>query len=445
MRSVLLRLVLASFAAVSAWANGGPVAEGVTSTGDGTLLAKGAKTSVSIEEEDLTIDLQQEFAEVRLRYRMRNAGGAVAQDFFYPVETWEGDVDRYAITADGTALQVTTVDAKGAAAKVAKLKQRDMGEENEKAPAPIQRWRKSVIPFSAGQTREILIRYRSAYAENGSDVSDDVRRDARYFAYRLSPAAAWKNPIGRGKVTVNLRLPEPENVVIEKPSARFHQVSPTQWEWTFRDLRPTQADDLRIVTQPAYVGYGRTLPLGDPREDAGANSAFYRIVGPRAFVEHSNYAAVASSTLKPGKSGQTYGVENLRQRFGAENTWAEGVDGDGIGESLTLTVKDPLPLDALLVRPGFYHSEKKDLWTANNRVATCEITLNDEHTFTAEIPDERFREPYPIPVRGYAKPVKTVRLIIKAVHRGTQFRDTCISYVGLRAKLASVPKIQGAR
>jgi hypothetical protein len=48
-------------------------------------------------------------------------------------------------------------------------------------------------------------------------------------------------------------------------------------------------------------------------------------------------------------------------------------------------------------------------------------------------------------VRDYAKPVNKVKLVIKGVHRGTQFRHTCISLVELRASLAKKPEIQAAR
>jgi hypothetical protein len=71
--------------------------------------------------------------------------------------------------------------------------------------------------------------------------------------------------------------------------------------------------------------------------------------------------------------------------------------------------------------------------------------LNDEHTFTESIPDERFEEPYLIRVRGYTKPVKKVKLVIKAVHRGSDFHDTCISLVQLRAALATKPEVHPAR
>ena len=73
------------------------------------------------------------------------------------------------------------------------------------------------------------------------------------------------------------------------------------------------------------------------------------------------------------------------------------------------------------------------------------MILNDEHTFTASIPDEEFGAAYPVPVRGYSKPVSTVKLTIKGVHRGSAAQDTCISAVDLRAVLSKKPTIQAAR
>jgi hypothetical protein len=95
--------------------------------------------------------------------------------------------------------------------------------------------------------------------------------------------------------------------------------------------------------------------------------------------------------------------------------------------------------------PGYDSQENKTLWAKNNRVAELEVTLNDEHTFTAKIPDEKFSKDYPLPVRDYAKPVNTVKLTIKAVHKGTAARDTCISSLTLRGRLSEKPKITPAR
>jgi hypothetical protein len=48
-------------------------------------------------------------------------------------------------------------------------------------------------------------------------------------------------------------------------------------------------------------------------------------------------------------------------------------------------------------------------------------------------------------VRDYTKPITKIKMVIKGVHRGTQFRDTCISLVKLRAPLGKKPEVHGAR
>jgi hypothetical protein len=414
-------------------------------TGNGAASDQKKSTNVTIEEEKLNIDLHQEFAAVEVRYRMRNTGGQVAQDFFFPVERWaesDGeagstttDLEGYVMSVDGTELKFENVDAKGDKPKAEK----DQHWGDFKAGTRL--WKKSTIPFAEGQTREILIRYRSPYAANQSSVSEDSHSGEAYFRYSLSPAATWKGPIGKGKITVNYLHPRPEEISISKPKDRFKKVNDTQVEWEFQNLKPTLADDMKIVVHPAYDSYWARADSAEELEHPRFR-AVYVIEGNRYFFQHSDYDAVASSTLKPNGEHK-YDVDNIK---GLESgtTWAEGVEGDGIGESIALTVHRPLPLDAIMIMPG-YKSEEGALWTKNNRVAELEITLNGEHTFGAAIPDDKFADLYPIPVRGYTKPVNSVKLVIKALHRGTSAHDTCISEVELRGRLSEKPKIQPAR
>src|SRR5262249_39752623 len=137
-----------------------------------------------------------------------------------------------------------------------------------------------------------------------------------------------------------------------------------------------------------------------------------------------------------------YDVENIKRRYDG-SAWAEGTKDDGIGENITLTVKRPLPLYGIQIRPGYRLHENS--LKKKKRAAAPEITLNDERTFTETIPDEPFRNPYLIRVRDYTKPVKKIKMVIKGAHRGTESRDTCISVVELRAALTEKPKFQGAR
>jgi hypothetical protein len=289
--------------------------------------------------------------------------------------------------------------------------------------------------------RDVTIHYKTCYAENDESVSDDLHISDATFAYSLSPAATWKGPIGKGKIEINVVHPEPEDVSIQKPKDRFKKISNTRYEWDFENLKPTMADDIRIVAHSKYDSY----TTGFSEEDA-TKRASYVLKEHQYFLDHTDYDATASSTLA-AQGKHNYDVVNIkgdptRETF---SPWAEGVEGDGIGENITLNVKRPLPLYGILIQPGYYDYGDKEPWLKNNRVAALEITLNDERTFTETIPDEIFQRPYLIRVRDYSKPVTKIKIVIKGVHRGSQFRDTCISLVKLRAPLGKKPEVHGAR
>jgi hypothetical protein len=454
------------------FANGGAWQTGVPGTGSASASNKGRQTDVTIENETLKIDLHPRYAAVDVRYRMQNTGPKVQQDFFFPVERWGknpdadtdtkgSDIDHYQISVDGKELRSTNVSgpkeksSEGTSEATQDSSQaEEEGSEAEKEAdattsgqfwqqnvSTIKSWKKSVIPFERNQTREVAIRYRAKYAENDESVSDDSHISDATFAYSLSPAATWKGPIGKGKIEINILHPEPEDVSIEKPKGRFQKVSDTHYEWQFENLKPTLADDIRVVAHSKYDSY----PTGYSEEDLNSRAS-YVIRNNQYFLDHKDYDARASSTLAP-QGKRNYDVVNIKadpQRE-LQTPWAEGANDDGIGESITLDVKRPLPLYGILIRPGYYEYGREDVWWKNNRVAALEITLNDEHTFTESIPDERFEDPYLIRVRDYTKPVSKIKLVIKGVHRGTQFRDTCISLVELRAPLSKKPEVHGAR
>jgi len=378
---------------------------------------------------------------------MHNAGPKVQQDFFFPVERWaknpdadidtkSADIHEYQITVDGKKLPSTNVSGPKEEANAT-----TPGQFWNQSVSTIKAWKKSVIPFERNQTREVTIRYNAPYAENDESVSDDGHISDATFAYSLSPAATWKGPIGKGKIEINIVHPEPEDVSIEKPKERFQKINDTHYEWTFENLKPTLADDIRIVAHSKYDRY----PAEFSEEDRSRH-AEYVLREHQYFLDHTDYDATASSTLA-ARGKHNYDVVNIKDDPTREvqSPWAEGVEGDGIGESITLNVKRPLPLYGILIQPGYYDYDDKGPWLKNNRVAALEITLNDEHTFTESIPDEHFERPYLIRVRDYTKPVTKIKLVIKSVYRGTQFRDTCISLVELRTPLTKKPEVQGAR
>src|SRR5207249_2772127 len=319
-------------------------------------------------------------------------------------ETKSADVDQYQITVDAKKLPSTNVS--GPKEEASEATSGQFWQENV---STIKSWKKSVIPFEKNQTGEVTIRYRASYAENDESVSDDLHKSDATFAYSLSPAATWKGTIGKGKIEINILHPEPEDVSIEKPKERFKKISDTHYEWDFENLKPTLADDIRIVAHSKYDSY----PTGYSEEDFSRHAS-YIIRNNQYFLDHTDYNATASSTLA-AQGKHHYEVENIKGHSEEGSPWAEGVEGDGIGESITLDVKRPLPFYGILIRPGYWNYGDDKTWKKNNRVAALEITLNDERTFTETIPDETFQEPYLIRVRDYSKPVNKIKLVNKGL------------------------------
>src|SRR6266436_5359454 len=473
MKNLWLALAIVVAAGSTLFGNGGAWQTGIPATGNASASKNDRHTDVTIEDETLKIDLHPDYADVDVRYRMHNTGPKVQQDFFFPVERWADidpisgktmdtdtksvDIGQYKIGVDGKELKPTNVAGPKEKRSETKEETSEAKQESSEAEgeggettsgqfwqqniSTIKSWKKSVIPFEKNQTGEVTIRYRASYAENDESVSDDLHKSDATFAYSLSPAATWKGTIGKGKIEINILHPEPEDVSIEKPKERLKKISDTHYEWDFENLKPSLADDIRIVAHSKYDSY----PTGYSEEELNSRAS-YVIRGNQYFLDHRNYDATASSTLAP-QGKHHYEVENIKADPQREvpSPWCEGANGDGVGESITLGVKRPLPLYGILIRPGYWDYGDDKVWKKNNRVAALEITLNDEQTFTETIPDEMFQEPYLIRVRDYTKPVNKIKLMIKSVHRGTQFRDTCISLVELRAPLAKKPEVHGAR
>jgi hypothetical protein len=469
MKNLWLTLALFVGSGSILFGNGGAWQAGIPATGNASASKNDQHTDITIENELLKIDLHPEYADVTVRYRMHNTGPKVQQDFFFPVERWgriqtadedreSDDINRYQISVDGKELKSTNVagptEERTVETREATSEAKEESSETEEPAGEttsgdiwqekvsiIKSWKKSVIPFERNQTRDVTIHYKTRYAENDESVSDDLHIGDATFAYSLSPAATWKGPIGKGKIEINILHPEPEDVSIQKPKDRFKKISDTRYEWDFENLKPTMADDIRMVAHSKYDSY----TTGFSEEDA-TKRVSYVLKEHQYFLDHTDYDATASSTLA-AQGKHNYDVVNIkgdptRETF---SPWAEGVEGDGIGENITLNVKRSLPLYGILIQPGYYDYGNKEPWLKNNRVAALEVKLNDERTFTETIPDEIFQRPYLIRVRDYTKPVTKIKMVIKGVHRGTQFRDTCISLVKLRAPLGKKPEVHGAR
>jgi hypothetical protein len=96
---------------------------------------------------------------------------------------------------------------------------------------------------------------------------------------------------------------------------------------------------------------------------------------------------------------------------------------------------------AISLTPGYAKTD--ELFKANARPKRIRLTLNGEHEISVAVPDKK--APCEIPVIGYAKPVRSVKLVFEEVWPGERFEDLCVSSISLEAQLAKPPKITPQR
>lgn len=434
MRTCLGLLLVLTAMAEPVFANGGGYFRGgVEGVGGIAGFEPQATENIRLLDEKLTVALGPEEAEVEIRYLMRNeAQKRVKVRFGFPVEeSFDQDYMRepdepappqpkqpryckdYVISAAGKPV-------------AAKWQGEQLPAEDERFKG-IAGWLVSEVTFGPGEEIPVQIHFRSGYPREHWSVSDDGSTTASIFKYRLSTAACWAGTIGTGKITLKPAGIDPRELKVLKPVNRFKQDG-ENWVWDFANLEPTMADDLEVEASPAT----RSYPAGD---DNGTHIKR----GSRWTLAHSNFTIAASSTLPPAGE-HSYPAENVKSSSN-EAVWSEGAAGPGIGEWLELKPAEPKPLDAIEIWPGYGMS--KNLFQANARPKKILVELNGEYRFHADIADSPAE--LRIPIIGYTKPVKTLRLTFAEVWPGTQYEDLCVSAIQLHAVLEKEPKIRQAR
>lgn len=443
-------LALLLMGAELAWGNGGGyIRGGVRVTGGISGFEPEATEHVRILDETLVIRAGKTRAQVEVRYLMRNmTENRVKVRFGFPIEE-SSDSEVYRPVGEGEAVPHLTpkycenyaITARGRALRV--RWQAEENPEGERRFNGLAGWNVSEITFAKGEEVPVTIRFESVYPESHHFVSETSTTSAGVFRYRLSTAACWHGTIAEGRVIVEPDGIDPADIRVIKPVNRFKKEG-ERWIWNFKDLEPTLDDDLEIECQPAVYSHG-SQPLAK-EGDEGLPSHLYAEYldrGGRWSMLHANYEVKASSTLAP-EGEQRYDAKNVRNIW-SEDAWSEGAAGSGAGEWLELTPAAAKPLIEIRMKPGYQKMAKNgvSLFKANARPKTVRVELNGEHRFNAAIPDRE--EEVVIPVRGYDKPVRRIRLTFTEVHPGEFFEDLCVTGVRLHARLEREPKLRPQR
>ncbi|WP_395737547.1 NADase-type glycan-binding domain-containing protein [Prosthecobacter sp.] len=419
------------------FANGGGYGKGVVST---SAFQPIGVEQVEMLSELLEIDLHIEYADIRIEYVLHNPGKKVTVECGFPAVIEEGGMfaplpplapgerpkPREPKKLEGFSL---LADGKEIPAKV----REDQAGFSGNGGRQIETWHVVKIPFAAGQTRHIKVHYRNPYHISFRSVSDDWNQSAPSLTYAFSAAALWSGPIKQGTVIVNATSVDPAGVRFSHPK-RFTGENGT-WKWSFTDLEPTLEDDLVITTQPPLQGYhgGYVAEGGEWKGDIPKNARWMRYVG---------FTATASSVLKEA-DGSEHKAENVAD-WDRGTAWVEGQESDGVGESITLTLKKPAKISRVGIENGY--TKSRELYAANNRVMVLKVSVNDGKPFDVDVPDEFLeKEEFWFSLPKSSELVKTIKLEIAAIYPGSTYHDTAISSVRLISPLDKAPKIQPAR
>lgn len=447
MKAQLFRsgLILMTTVSLSHANGGGYFYGGVEKTGDIKGFEPEATESVQILDEKLHIKAGKTKASVEVRYLMKNVTDKkVKVRFGFPIEETVTSHDSFDAPPPDTRKVPAYCKEYQITAAGDKLKFKWEEEKNElelKERKGLVGWNVSELSFDAGEEIPVMIRFDSEYSSENWSVSESSNQSASLFRYRLSTANCWHGTILQGRIVVEADGIDPDDIRIIKPVNRFKKEE-NRWIWNFEKLEPTLADDFEIECQPEIISQGHVRIAGN-NDDHNSSHMFAEYIGRRDrwTMLHSNYAVKASSTLK-SEGENRYDAENIRDNWSGDDTWSEGAAGTGVGEWLEIIPVAAKSLIEIRIRPG-YQKDATDLFKANARPKKIRIELNGEHQFDVDIPDKE--EEVQIPVTGYDKPVKKIRLTFTEVYPGSKYEDLCVTSVMLLAKLDKKPEFQPSR
>ena len=423
---------------------------------------------VAMLEEDLQIDLWTSYADVKVAYKMKNTQNRpVKVRFGFPIEAemlpYDSSKENH---RKSTAPRRYRVEARGREVPFRQVSQAvapDEGGENV-----IAAWMVSELEFAPGEELTLSIDCRVNHLVRVSYVSDEsVER--REMVYRLSSAAVWSGPIRKGKITVRPRSVEADEVSMGTPANRFKREGDT-WVWSFEDLEPTLADDIRIAVEPVEETWRSVVT--DQKDSLERSADLRNFVVHRGAVWMRGMSPreidlEASSTSKPlpavkgedapcGFDAGSLPVESMD--WDTRYTWGEGVPGPGSGESVTVTLKKPERLAGFTIVPGYvdhYGVCMKDKMPADssdaarassdfNSVTEMEVVVNGSWKKTVVF-EPGLQEDSWVSLASFKGKVKTLQLIIRRIEPGTKHDITCLSRLMLYRLLAKEPKIDPSR
>lgn len=184
------------------------------------------------------------------------------------------------------------------------------------------------------------------------------------------------------------------------------------------DGRPEDAKDILDRGLALLPDNADLLEMLDSVEDAIAQS------GAAAPVSMSGVISVTASSYLSEPNLNLYHTPERTVDGSLSTAWVEGIDGSGVGESISFTFDQTYLVSGMHINAGYQKSE--ELYWMNARPASLTLTFSDGTQQTVLLRDVNAGQDI-----TFDAPVETqsIRLTIASLYEGTTYADTVISEV----------------
>ena len=413
-----------------ALANGGPL-DVSEIYGSGNIVMM-QQQDITLEEEQLRVEMDGDYADVAVEYKLKNQGPEVKVTYGFPLDLMVSGYDETEETPQARNTNFKIQDDSGDLEAIPHLEassddsnQNDPEEEQEFKI--IRQWYVTEIAFKAQELKTLKVHYRLKnrfddwiFSKSFEPVFSD-----RIFQYVLQPSKNWGNGIVKKfAATIDLNKLLKISGTVKEIKPQGYQYSNGILTWKFDNFDLGKALDIQVAYDNSASKLSKYI-------------SEYRL--PTNLI-----TKVSASSVLPtdGLNKYNYGPENLFDNdYGT--AWVEGVKGPGIGEWVEVDL-DKVSISGLGIINGY--TKRKSLYYANNRIKklrldvewdnwgnrsggkdSTEITLKEkqfnELNQNAEAPFISWLADYG---DGYNR-AKKVRLTILEVYPGTKYNDTPIT------------------
>ena len=190
------------------------------------------------------------------------------------------------------------------------------------------------------------------------------------------------------------------------------------------EVRPEEGDDGISVIMPTEQKNNYAEETKVETDNNGWLNPLPETVSPTQWNAQARFTyANASSVLESSQYGD-YAASNVLDNDDS-TAWVEGVDGDGIGEYITLFADESAPVNGIKILNGY--NKNADIYAKNNRVARVRITLSNGEIYELQLEDSY--STYTSLDFGGPKAIEGMRIEILSVYPGSKYQDTCISEI----------------